>query len=60
MASRFNTLYRGSAHEAAEILEMESDVSRESTTVDELRIALINALRRIEVLEGQMRLSENL
>ena len=47
MASRFNTLYLGQPSEAADELEG----GQEETTVDELRIALINALRRIDALQ---------
>jgi hypothetical protein len=47
MTSRFNTLFRGSAEDAAN--ELENNDS--GTTQDEQRLALINALRRIEALE---------
>ncbi len=47
MTSRFNTLYLGSAEEAAEVLQ-------EEATVDELRVALVNALNRIASLEQRL------
>jgi hypothetical protein len=46
--SRFNELYRGEPGEAADQLE---DIP---ATEQELRAALINALRRIERLEDQV------
>ena len=46
--SRFNTLYRGSASDVVD--ELDDDKITE-TTVDDLRLALINAMRRIESLE---------
>lgn len=48
--SRFNTLYNGQSQDAADELE-----SRYEITTDDLRIALINALRKIDSLEHQIR-----
>lgn len=47
MSSIFNTLYLGSAKDAADALE-----DAEALTQGELRAALINALRRIAELEA--------
>jgi len=49
--SRFNELYRGEPGDAADQLE-----DREATD-QELKAALVNALRRIERLEAQERTS---
>lgn len=49
--SRFNTLYHGAPNEAADVLEHSSPVAVNPQAIDELRIALINALRRIEQLD---------
>lgn len=46
-SSKFNTLYRGEPHEAANILEDSDDIG-------DLRVALINALRRIAALEEKL------
>ena len=51
MSSRFNTLYLGQPGEAADALE---DFSNGKVDVDELRLALINALRRIELLTERL------
>lgn len=48
MSSRFNELYRGQPGDAADQLE------DEEASEQELRAALINALRRIERLEAQV------
>ena len=48
MSSRFNTLYLGEPSEAADALE---NVHEAGEDVPELRVALVNALRRIAVLE---------
>lgn len=48
MPSKFNILYRGEPGEAAEELENESGAS-----VDELRLALINVLKRVALLEEE-------
>ena len=50
MSSRFNTLYHGSASQAADILDHGGDLTSLQGLV-ELRAALTNALRRIAVLE---------
>jgi hypothetical protein len=49
MTSRVNVLYRGSAADAAD--ELEQNQRPVETTIDELRLALINALRKIDALE---------
>lgn len=48
--SRSNTLNFGSAAEAAEILNSEPDISQE-----DLHSALINALKRIDKLEKEVK-----
>jgi hypothetical protein len=50
--SRFNTLYRGSATDAAEMLDG-GDRTIQATPA-ELQIALINALQRIAKLEDRV------
>ena len=50
MSSRFNRLYIGSASDAEDELER-TDVDAREPTTDELRLALVNALNRIAVLE---------
>lgn len=52
MASRLNTLYLGSAADAADALEVLE--ARCEIAQDDLRLALINALRRIQLLEEQL------
>lgn len=47
----FNTLYKGEAADAADALE-QGDADPVHTTVTDLRLALINALRRIDQLEN--------
>jgi hypothetical protein len=47
LVSRLNVLYYGSASDAADELDIGS-----TPTASELRVALVNALRRIAVLEG--------
>lgn len=49
MPSRFNTIYLGSAEDAADALEDDSESS-----VDEVRNGLVNALRRIARLEFEL------
>lgn len=49
--SRFNTLYHGEPDRAADALEQGDSDFPKAVTPDELRIALINALRRIHQLE---------
>ena len=59
--SRFNDLYQGTATEAADALDYGDGRSTAVTDpaldndVRELRVALINALRRIAALEEKMR-----
>jgi hypothetical protein len=48
--SCFNTLYHGEASDAADIL----DGDQPPDTIEELRVALTNALRRISRLEAQV------
>jgi hypothetical protein len=56
MTSRFNILYRGSAADAAAQLETDSERDINSTeSIQGLRLALINALQRIDTLEGYVR-----
>jgi hypothetical protein len=58
--SRFNTLYLGEAADAAD--ELESPDADPEADLDEVRVALINALRRIDKLErqvAQLRVSED-
>ena len=52
--SRFNDLYRGEPDIAAERLDYWGREVQPYTT-DELRLALVNALRRIAILERQVR-----
>lgn len=47
--SRFNTLYLGSAERVADELESETE-----TTVDDLRVALINAMGMITKLQQEV------
>ena len=54
MSSRFNTLYQGDAIDAAELLENFDGVSADEIDADELRVALVNALRRIGALERKV------
>lgn len=49
--SRFNTLYLGDPADAAEALEDTGARGNTDRNVDELRVALINALKRIAALE---------
>jgi len=56
--SRFNTLYLGRAEDAAEALEGSPAELYHDPSADELRVALINALRRIEQLERRMERAE--
>jgi len=51
--SRFNTLYLGDAKSAAD--ELDSSTESEST-LDDLRVALINALGKIAELEQEVRI----
>jgi alkanesulfonate monooxygenase SsuD/methylene tetrahydromethanopterin reductase-like flavin-dependent oxidoreductase (luciferase family) len=51
MSSRFNTLYLGHPDTAADALE---NVHEAGEDLPELRIALINALRRIAKLEREI------
>ncbi len=50
--SRFNTLYLGEPADAADELEI-ADADPEADR-DEIRVALINALRRIDKLESEL------
>lgn len=59
MSSRFNTLYLGEAAEAAQALENTGARSNTDRNVDELRVALINALNKIDRLEQRMALMED-
>jgi hypothetical protein len=47
VTSRFNTLYRGAPLDVVAALEDHHDA-----TMDELRLALINAFQRIDALEA--------
>jgi hypothetical protein len=51
MSSRFNTLYLGPATEAMAQLEKYNELESADPEVNDLRLALINALRRIAWLE---------
>lgn len=50
--SRFNALYQGEPDDAADLLEI--DDRNDGCTADELRVALLNALRRIATLERKV------
>lgn len=54
MSSRFNTLYLGEPTEAADALENFDGVDDSEIDVNELRLALINALKRIAQLEQRV------
>lgn len=51
--SRFNTLYRGEPADAAEELEG-SWIGSTADNAEYMRVALINALRRIDALEKRV------